>query len=267
MTKLSDLQIDEVSLVRKGANQHSRVVIAKSSEAEGAEVTYFDEDGRPVDLETLEFGEHVFDDQGVEYEWSPDEEVEPAQELEEVGKSAWTPAKPAKTDVSKSFTEQLRVQLSKALTDDARDEVISKALGRVEELETIAKSAQAVAEAEREARRVGEFVELAKSYSLPVEDEVLAQVMMHIEDALPPEEVEIVAKCFQAASEALFDEQGAIGGGDNDDVMAKATAAAQSAFSKSGEQDVESLTADYFAKNPEEYSSYTRDHYGYSHGR
>jgi hypothetical protein len=184
MTKLSDLQIDEVSLVRKGANQHSRVVIAKSSEAEGAEVTYFDEDGRPV-----------------------------------------------------------------------------------EELETIAKSAQAVAEAEREARRVGEFVELAKSYSLPVEDEVLAQVMMHIEDALPPEEVEIVAKCFQAASEALFDEQGAIGGGDNDDVMAKATAAAQSAFSKSGEQDVESLTADYFAKNPEEYSSYTRDHYGYSHGR
>ena len=63
--KLSDLVIDEVSLVRKGANQHAKVTIAKSYDGgqEGQDML-FDEDGNPVDIDQLEEGQVVYDEEG-----------------------------------------------------------------------------------------------------------------------------------------------------------------------------------------------------------
>lgn len=267
MAKLSDLEIDEVSLVRKGANQHSRVVIAKSGESEGDNVDeYFDiETGEPVDLSTLEFGTRVQNADGEVFEWTEDaEEVDPERELASVGKSFFETRKTA--PVSKA-AESLKVQLSKALTDSERDQVIAKAFEQMDELSKQASEAQEIAKAEREQRRYGEYLELSKSYSLPASDEELALAMMHAEDLLPAADVAVIAKCFSAASSALFDEQGRVGGGDNDDIMAKVSAVVDGQISKSGETSREAATAAAFDANPELYSEWTAEHYGYRHGR
>ena len=264
--KLSDLQIDEISLVYKGANQHSRVAIAKSFDGQQEEtVEIYDQAGNPVDPDTLEVGDIVFNDEGEAFQYTDEDEddTEDADEyepeLETVGKGIGSALKTVGANikgtgqaaggyakntvapwakknksgliaggatglalggvggsqVKKNFGAEVRSELSKALSDDERDAVIAKAFDYVEYLETVAKSAEEVAKSEREARRQSEYLEIAKSYSFPVSDEELASAFMAIEDNLDPEQVATIAKCFSAASDALFEELGQQGGGSN----------------------------------------------------
>jgi hypothetical protein len=64
--RLSGLEIDEVSLVNRPANQHGIVAIAKSQEnVMGIQ----DAEGNEVELDELEIGDYVYDDNGTEYQW------------------------------------------------------------------------------------------------------------------------------------------------------------------------------------------------------
>jgi len=257
--KLSDLEIDEVSLVYKGANPHAKVTIAKSVDGEQEdEVEIFDNEGNPIDVDALEFGDVVFDEDGNPFQFV-EEEVEEL-EPEPVGKAF---SAPRTREVSKSggytLADQVKVELSKALSDEDRDNVISKALGRMEELEEIAKSAAILADEEREARVLGEYREIAKSYNLPVEDDELARVMKNVNENLPQEDAEIIAKCFAMASDALFAEEGAIGGGDNSDIMNHVNAFAQDQVAKSGDLSAVDATIEAFSANPELYDRYLQE--------
>jgi hypothetical protein len=311
--KLSDLQIDEISLVYKGANQHSRVAIAKSLDGQQEEtVEIFDQDGNPVDPDTLELGDIVYDADGEAYQLS-DEDDEDAddRELETVGKGVGSILRSAgeniggraamgrdmlqgsmspkgfnrlKTgakigggvggaglvaggtagvvnnrrngSIAKSFGDAMRSELSKALSDDDRDEVIAKAFDYVEYLEEVAKSAEQVASEERNTRRQAEYLEIAKSYNLPVSDEDLAEAMMAAEDNLDPAYVEILATCLSAASDVLFNEVGAQGGGTSSFLMDQIEDYANNVVTKSADGSKAAEISKAFEADPSLYDRY-----------
>jgi hypothetical protein len=389
MPKLSDLNIDEVSLVRKGANQHARVAIAKSAGGEVDE-EYFDQEGNAVDVEELEHGDIVFDSDGEAYQYDEpgddDDEVEKAlyvggrevtsrvgraagkayigagrkaksankfriqtgaiagqaarRGAKRVSSAAGTGAgfvagnakrgagavagaarstgtaagnagnamggairgAAAQTEgflrtennafntrgrigalgaggvlagagggyaagsngrVRKSASDDLREELSKALTDDDRDEVIAKAFGYVEQAEQVAQEAWEIAEEERENRRAAEFYEVAKSYDMvPVDTEDLAIAMMHMADLLPEEDVQVIAKALGFAADVadeLYEEQGNVGGGDNSDVMEQLQTFARNRVAKSGEGSAEQYLVDALNHDPAVYDQYLAD--------
>lgn len=265
--QINGLVIDEISLVDKGANQHATVTIAKSADGEEEQqMDIFDEQGNPLDAEELSDGDVVFDAEGNGYRFEVDDaegeyEEEEEQEPVPVGKSYENPFRRHADSVSKSynttsFADQIREELSKSLTDRDRDEVITKALGRFEELSKAAERAEEVAKAERTLRLEREYTEIAKSFNLPIQDEVLGGVLMRCAEALPSEDCEIIAKCLEAASENIFAEQGYVGGGDNSDVLAQADAVIQKS------SDRPDAMVEYFASNPEAYDEYLAEKRG-----
>jgi hypothetical protein len=154
----------------------------------------------------------------------------------------------------------LREELSKALTDRDRDEVISKAFGQIEELSKAAEFAQRAAEEERDIRLTAEYIEIAKSYELPtVEVDELAQALKHMAETLTYEDCEVIGKALQFAAEAqdaLYYEVGSVGGGDNSDVLQMVDAHVDSYVGKGSGFSREELTAEVFANNPEAYDQY-----------
>lgn len=160
--------------------------------------------------------------------------------------------------IRKNYGESLREELSKALTDYDRDEIISKAFSQLDELSEAAEIAKAAAEQEREIRLTREYVEVAKSYSLPIDEDALGVALMHCAEVLPMEDQEVIAKALAFASEAnqaLFQEYGAVGGGDNADVYEMVDAYVDENVSKSGKSR-EELMAEAFAANPAAYDEY-----------
>jgi hypothetical protein len=63
--RLRALEIDEISLVDRPANQHGLVAIAKRDE--GAPMPLFDADGYEVDQDELEVGEYAYDEDGNQF--------------------------------------------------------------------------------------------------------------------------------------------------------------------------------------------------------
>jgi hypothetical protein len=132
---LTDMEIDEISLVDKGANQHALITIAKRAPEEDPmpeEFDLFNEDGESISQGDLETGDIVYDAEGNAYEFTAEQEEEKQEELATVGKSAFFQEKPAEqSDFAKSVLDEL----SKAFSDKDRDAVIAKALGRVAQVE------------------------------------------------------------------------------------------------------------------------------------
>jgi hypothetical protein len=260
--QISGLEVDEISLVDKGANQHAVVTIAKSASGETEEtMDIYDEQGNPLDLDDLTDGDVVFDADGEAYQFTLDEEQveEDEHEPELVGKSFENPFRrneQVRKSASPSFVEDLRSELSKALSDKDRDAVISKAFGTIEVLHEQVSKAQQAAEHERQVRLHREYTEIAKSYGLPFQDEVLGGVLMRAAESLSREDCEVIAKCLEAAGEAVYMEHGNIGGGSNSDVFDQVSAYANESVSKGLGNSTEELTAEFFMSNPEAYDEY-----------
>lgn len=100
-TMLSDLEIDEVSTVDRPANQHGLITFSKrltgfrkseTHDEEGSmpptatEIEVFDSEGAPVDVDSLEHGALVYDEEGNEYMYAdPDEVEDPDEDDDETG--------------------------------------------------------------------------------------------------------------------------------------------------------------------------------------
>ena len=265
--EIQDLVIDEISLVDKGANQHATVTIAKSADGDKEnEMDVFDEQGNPLDPDALEIGDVVFDENGEAYEIQADDEYQEVEETREpelagVSKSQPFERRAPRTTVTKGFAKDLREELSKALTDRDRDEVITKAFAQIEALSEAAEIAKAAAEEERDIRLTQEYYEIAKSYELPtVEVDDLAQALKHMAESLSYEDCETIGKALQFAAEAndaLYTEVGSIGGGDNSDVLDMVNAHVDGYVGKSaGGVSREELITETFSQNPEAYDQY-----------
>jgi hypothetical protein len=266
--EIQDLVIDEISLVDKGANQHATVTIAKS--ADGDKENYmdiYDELGNPLDEDALEIGDVVYDATGDAYEIQADDDTEEQVEEREpelaVAKSFTNPFAKRETQrqpVAKGFSEGLREELSKALTDRDRDAVINKAFSQIEALTEATEIAKRAAEEERDIRLTQEYVEIAKSYDLPgLNAEQLGETLKHAAEKLSYEDCEVIGKALAFASDAgnvLYEEIGSVGGGDNSDVLAMVNAHVDGYVAKGANYSREELVSEVFGQNPEAYDQY-----------
>lgn len=166
-----------------------------------------------------------------------------------------------KSGIQKSFSEEVLEELSKAMTDDARDEVLSKALGQVEELLLSQSEYVEIAKSERELRLTNEYIAKAADYNLPVDPAELGPVLYRMVESMDHEDCAVIAKCLDAASSALFEEVGYIGGGDNADPLERVNALAAESVSKS--DDLHGAFLDVMDNNPGAYDDYLASRRGY----
>ena len=333
--RLSGLEIDEVSLVDRPANQHGLVAIAKNHQEEDMP-QLFDANDNPVDEADLQVGDFVYDEDGAEYQvrdddGDDDEAYEDEDELAEVGKgliasgplraggsragltargwvsrgsealsNAGNKAQPAleragrrarrwasdpnnqrgmavgaagaaggagayeagrrsgrRSSVGKSFLDEI----SKAFTDEDRDQVIAKALDgfsevakRNEELEDIV--ATLLDDTER-----SQFTSIAKGYGpLPVAEDELGAVLQRAAHLLPAEDVQLLDRVFSSSGEiakALYSEEG-VPGGYRSGVLEDVYGMAGEVIQKGAELGLtqEAAVTAVFDANPDAYEEY-----------
>jgi len=257
--KLSNMEIDEVSLVDKGANQHAMITIAKRAPEEDEMPKYYHEDGSLLDENSqLEDGQIVYDEDGNAFQFAAEVEDEAVEdkELAEVGKSAFL--KP-ETETNVTFTQSVLEELSKAFSDEDRDKVIAKALGRVEEIEKKYQEAEEIAKSERDLRLTREYISKAAEYNLPVNPNELGPVLYRMAETMSYEDCAVIAKCLEGAGEMIFAEQGYIGGGDNADIMAQVEAQAVEIGKSASPENVVQV----FDQSPEAYNEYLAQRRGF----
>lgn len=249
--RLRDMEIDEVSVVDKGAAADALIAIAKRATQEVDMPSYTYEDGTPVTEDQLAEGDIVFDEAGNAFEYVlEDEAVEPDTaevtdpELEPVGKAAFG-----------SFTDEIREEISKAFSgtgqnQDAVKELFSKAAAEIDSLRQRAASAEEIAKSERDLRMTDAYISKAASYNLPIGADELGPVLYRMAESMSYEDCSVINKCLTAAGATIFAEIGSVGGGDNEDILTQVSKAA----ADGGVDMVEVLDA-----NPDAYSAYLAD--------
>lgn len=328
--KLFDLEIDEVSVVDRPANQHGLITFAKSAgllEAVNQEDTMpddeiFDAEGAAVDPEVLEHGDVVYDAEGTEYVFV--EEGQEAPEVEKAlnfgalnakaktfgaqakqfaqGASAGVKKGPATVGgaggagykagstawgnrtgfqrgliagapvaagtgavgyatAKKSLGDEILEELSKAVNDTDRDEIIAKALNEVEVYKAQADAmAEQLAEIE-EARIEDAFISKAAEYNLPVAPEVLGPILKAAATVLTEEQLDVLDSLFESVGDTLYQEVGYVGDTSNSSVMDQVNAYAGELVGKADVSEAEAIVK-AFENNPAAYEAYLAEQNG-----
>jgi hypothetical protein len=320
--RLSGLEIDEISLVDRPANQHGRVVISKNDQEEDMP-DLFDADDNPVDESELQVGDFVYDEAGNEYQVRDD--VDPTTELEEeleeqgdpryyqdelesVGKGSLNPVQAFKNaqrfgvgntataygnrgrkygvqardavvrnrkpllaggtigagggyaagQVGKSAGQRFLEDISKAVSDEDRDQLIAKVFDGYDEISKRNDLLEDVLVRLVDEREAEQYAEVAKGYELGAEDE-LGGLLQRAAHRLDPEDVELIDRLLQGAGEmskALYAEQGVGGYGDSD-VLEQVYALAGEGIAKSDlGMTAEQAVTTIFDNNPAAYEEY-----------
>lgn len=274
--KLFDLEIDEVSVVDRPANQHGLIAIAKNDgdlSEEDQMPKYVDADGQAIDIDVdeLEPGEHIFDvETGEEFVFEPDDEPadEQSGELAGVGKAnpfqvaragfnagvrgskapgmgqnsllagaahvgrnryrygagaaaaggaaaGLAASRVGKADAGKTILEEL----SKAVNQGERDQIIAKALRRIEDVESQNIELAKALDEERDERMTEAFIAKAAEYNLPVDAEVLGPILKAAATVLTDEQLDVLDTLFNAVGDVLYEEVGYVGDTSNGSVL------------------------------------------------
>lgn len=266
---LSDMEIDEISLVDRGANQHASVSIAKRAPEEDNMPDFYNEEGELLGEDQLSAGMTVFDADGAAYELSAaEDEAAQAQELETVGKSDGGISSAFETKVSKSgsksFSELVQEELSKAYTDDDRDAIIAKALSKVDELSVAQAESAKIAKSERDLRLTREYISKADTYNLPIAGSELGPVLYRMAETMSYDDCSVINKALETAGAVIFEELGYQGGGANEpDIMSMVSGAAEEQIGKADSKVSKAdLIEGLFDENPAAYDQYLAERQG-----
>lgn len=303
--RLFDIEIDEVSVVDRPANQHGLIAFAKndsSTELEtGMPEELFDETGEEIPVDVLEHGDIVYDAEGNEFVFVEDDEDEvekgfayrPAAEAAEAfaggnrmrasklaDKAFGTGAQARKRKLiaggtaigvggagtgyalSKaeksnymSLGDSVLEELSKAVTERDREEIIAKAMDEVEIAKAQAAEAYEYAAALEDQRIEDAFISKAAEYNLPVAPEVFGPILKSIAEALTEDELELLDELFSAIGDSLYDEIGYVGESSNTSVLDTVNGLASEFVGKS-DVSYEQAVAAMFEANPSAYDAY-----------
>lgn len=267
--QLRDLDIDEVSLVDRPANQHGLVSFTKRQE--DGMPRYFDADENEVFQEDLEdlVGQHIYDEAGNQFlvgeEPEPDEEAEEDErELATVGKrQPQDRRRPVAKGGARSLGQSFLEDLSKALNDEDRDKVIAKALDQVGDLVAKNTTLEQQVTALRQEREAEGFLTIAKGYELG-DDEAIAGLLHRAADLLPQEDLHLLDRVLTTTSElskSYLEEIGVTHTfGQASDTLDEVLAMAGSEVAKGldGMTQEQAVTA-IFAANPAAYDAYEAD--------
>jgi hypothetical protein len=309
--QLFDIEIDEVSIVDRPANQHGLISFAKSAHGmteESGMTAIYNEAGYAVSEDQLEHGDVVYDEAGNEYvfmeepvgknaatdavrEWGQ-RAVERAGHAEAfaphgakarraAGRAAiFTANNPKKAalygggalagvgaggsvaygEAKKSLGDQVLEELSKAVTEADREEVIAKALDRVTELEDANWEITKALEAEQDARITEAFISKASEYNLPVDPVDLGLILKSAAEVLTDEQLEVLDELFNAVGDALYEEIGFQGGASNSGVLDEVNGYAAELVGKSaGSLSLEQAAVAMFEANPGAYDAYLNE--------
>lgn len=272
-----DVEIDEVSLVDRPANQHAAMLIAKRDQGADmppdaeAEAFFFLQDGTPVTEDMFTEGLTFFDAEGQQYVWTEEDDEAAAaagQEEPALSKGAGSPFQPGaatgRQAVGKSLAETFRDELAKAQTGADISSVIVKMSGALDAADQRAHRAEELAKSEQDLRLTREYIAKAAEYNLPVTPEELGPVMKRCAELLPHADCVVLDKVFNAAGSMLFTELGFRGGGTpaGEDPMADAEAAVEAQLAKSAAggtplSKAQAIEA-YYASRPDAYDEYLR---------
>ena len=161
--------------------------------------------------------------------------------------------------VQKSFTEEVFEELSKAVTDADHDAIIAKALGEIEVLAEEVELAKAQAEYEQDLRVTSEYIDIAKSYPLGVDPEVLGPVLKRCAESLSHEDQLVLAHALTVGAEAIeksFDDLGVEGYGSNSDVFAAVESFVDENYIAKSAGDKHSAIVKMFEERPDLYEEY-----------
>jgi len=260
---VKDMEIDEISLVDRAANQSAAIVIAKRADQEDGMPDYTDQDGNELDLSQFEEGDVLEGEDGQLYEVTygddddedEDDDYEDSEvgELVGVGKSAFGASYDA------GVIAGIRDELSKAVSQDDQNAVLSKALGtlakRAEEAESRLQRAEEVAKAERDLRLEREYISKAAEYNVPVDPTELGPVLMRATESLSYEDCAVLHKALSSAGEMLYTEAGYDGRALAEDPMAEIEALVEGQVAKGDVSKAGALIA-FFDDNPGAYDAY-----------
>jgi len=287
--RLFDLEIDEVSLVDRPANQFGKVAFSKRAEDDMPEL--FDADGQPVDEGDLEHGDAVFDADGnelvyiqegtpeydaladdvesafddVDDDLEPEDELEDERELAAVGKRgqrvrkslAASRRQPVRKSGRRSFGETVYEELSKALTQRDRDEVLSRVFDVIDEMTERNERLEGVVGKMADDRAIEQFSALAGEYGpLPVHPTRLGAIMKRASETLPREDVEILDRLFTSVGEQLYSEVGKSGTGASVEVTDAVDALVDEIISKGADMTREQAVTAVYTENPAAYDEY-----------
>jgi hypothetical protein len=269
ISKLADMRIDEISLVRRPANQHAAIVFSKSDEGDEMPGQVYTEDGQPIDVDDLDVGTIIVDEDGTESVVVPadatDEEVaelwdylesddqgEPqAQDDDEYAQQSYGKSADNYADlISKAYTE--------AVSDDERAELLSVVAKEAHQARSEASSTRGLISKMQQDAVIDECISKAHEYGFagPRSDEfglVIAKMMTVLDD----EELQLMDDIFKAFSELA--EEVAIGtehAGFSDVLDAAHAHAGEIVKSLDGGVSEEQAFAATFSANPDLYALY-----------
>lgn len=153
----------------------------------------------------------------------------------------------------KSLGESVYEELSKALNDGDRDQVISKMGDLVQEAREEAAAAWEFAKGLADERELDDYTQLAEGYDLPVAPAQLGGVLKRAAERLPEGDLALLDRVFSAAGVG-FEELGYNGAAEAS-VMGQVHAMAAEAVGKSDLTSEQAITA-MFDANPEAYEQY-----------
>jgi hypothetical protein len=264
---VKDMEIDEISLVDRAACPPAAIVIAKRADPEvGMDEEFYDENGNPIDLNDFDEGDVIEDEDGNQYqivfeddgdEGDGDEDdvdyVEDEDgELVAVGKSAFG---------FDPIVAGIRSELAKAVNEDDRDAVLSKAFTTLSKRAAYAESqlahAEEIAKGERDLRLQREYIAKAAEYNVPIDPEELGPVIMRMAESMSYDDCAVIHKALAAAGEMLYTEAGFDSSGIPDDPISQIDAFLDEQVSKSdgGLSKAGAISA-FFDSNPEAYDAY-----------
>jgi hypothetical protein len=258
-TMLKGMQIDEVSLVRRPANQHAAIVFSKSDEGVDMPGTIMTDTGEEVAIDDLEVGTIVEGEDGTEYEVvaldeegataeaAVEEQAGEVDEVDEVGKSDDT-----------DYVDLISKAYASAVTEEERAEVI-KGLAR-DTAKAAAAADQSASEISKmqEQAYLSDCISKAEDYGFagPRTEEfgvAISKMLM----VLTPDEVELMDDIFKSFSELATEvAKGSEAYGESDVLESVHQQAEEIVKSSEGSLTAEQAEAAFFTANPDLYSTY-----------
>lgn len=276
---VSDMELDEVSLVDRPANPHAAILIAKSFQGANmpnveSPTGYWFEDGTPVPAD-VELGpdDLIYDADGEAFGLDDDTIAELEAhanegELQEVGKSMF-----GRETVGKSLAQELAEQLNSMVskgTDDGTRALLSKAAEALAAGEARTAQLEEIAKSERDIRLTREYISKAESYGeIPgVTPGELGPILKRAEEYLPAADCVVLNRVLTSIGKSadLFREIGRQGNGTNgadpfgviEGLLEGDTEVAKGA---TGATKYERVTK-AFEANPDAYDEYMAGRYG-----
>jgi len=253
ISKLEGMKIDEVSLVRRPANQHAAIVFSKADEGDDMPGTIYTEAGEEVAIDDLEVGTLVEGEDGEIYEVVEDlEEAQAEEEIDEgVGKA-----------------DDYAELIAKAYSDAVSDEDRAKLIAGVAREAQIAKAASAATDAKIAKMQadayVDECISKAQEYGIAgPRTEMFGVAISKMLTVLSDDEAQLMDDIFKSFSDLAVEvAKGSEAFGSSDVLEVVESHADEIVKSAGGELSKEQAMAKAFEANPDLYAMYLEEQKG-----